>query len=91
MSSTRLGHPFPAQVLHKRITSALTNRLGPHLTSYADLVPAGLPGTARDRLNTLAAAADDRRRELGERVAADPPQWAPRGPRPAARRCGCTD
>ena len=66
----------PTQVLHKRISTALDGRLAPQLTSYADLIPAGLPGTVRERLAVLAEAADYRRRELGERVAADPPQWA---------------
>ncbi|MDT0348133.1 MobF family relaxase [Pseudonocardia charpentierae] len=66
----------PAQVLHKRITTALDRRLAPQLSSYADLIPAGLPDTVQKRLTTLAEAADSRRRELGERVAADPPQWA---------------
>lgn len=66
----------PAQVLHKRISTAPDGRLTPQLTSYAELIPAGLPGTVQDHLAVLAEAADDRRPELGERVAIDPPQWA---------------
>lgn len=66
----------PAQVLHKRITTALDGQLAPKLSSYADLIPAGLPDTVQKRLAVLADAADERRRELGERIAAEPPQWA---------------
>lgn len=65
-----------AQVLHKRISKALDGRLTPQLTSYADLIPAGLPDATRARLASLAAAADDRRHELGARTSDDTPQWA---------------
>lgn len=66
----------PAQVLQHRIRAALAGQLAPRMTSYTDLVPAGLNETTRTRLVTLADAADERRRELGARAAADPPAWA---------------
>ncbi|WP_433291537.1 MobF family relaxase [Pseudonocardia sp. CA-142604] len=65
-----------AQVLHSRITESLRGRLTPALTSARDLIPRGVPEAIRKRLEGLADAADDRRRELGERAAADKPQWA---------------
>jgi hypothetical protein len=70
------GAKSAAQVLHGRITSTLAGEMTPNLATYGDLIPAGLPEATRERLTTLADAADDRRRELGERIAADPPQWA---------------
>ncbi|WP_226353758.1 AAA family ATPase [Pseudonocardia sp. ICBG601] len=66
----------PASVLHHRISTALTGQLTPDLTSYADLIPAAVPADRRERLEQLAAAADDRRRDLGAQIADQAPQWA---------------
>ena len=66
----------PARVLHSRINTRLQDQLTPRITSYTDLIPDGIPEEYRARLQDLAAGADERRRELGERVADNPPQWA---------------
>ena len=81
----------PAQVLHHRITTALTGRLTPHLRNGVDdLIPSHLrhapsaadaaltPMTEKraDWLRQLADAADNRRHELGSQTAADSPAWA---------------
>lgn len=70
----------PAQVLHWRISSRLTGRLTPHLSSStADLIPQHLADAVDQRgawLQQLADSADERRRELGAQTAADPPEWA---------------
>lgn len=63
-------------MLHARITKTLDGQLTPGITSYADLIPDAVADTRRARLEALAEAADDRRRELGERTANDAPQWA---------------
>src|SRR6185437_5833962 len=51
-------------------------RLHPQVSGYADLLPRELPEQTRGGLYALAAAADQRRAELGARLAQDPPQWA---------------
>lgn len=70
------GSRSPAQVLHRRISKDLVNQLTPQVTSYTDLVPANAPADRRPWLQVLAHAADQRRWELGARVAQDRPQWA---------------
>ena len=72
-------------VLHRRITETTT--LDPIGDSYADWVPQVDDPQWRAYLTTLATAADDRRTELGELVAAKQPQWAIEalGPLPARR------
>jgi len=70
------GALSPAQVLHSRIRDDLHGQLTPRLSNYADLLPADLPESHRVLLQERAEAADERRRELGERTAADAPQWA---------------
>jgi conjugative relaxase-like TrwC/TraI family protein len=75
-AGTLAGARSPAGVLHSRVTTALDGRLAPQLTSYADLIPAGLPEQQQARLQELADAADERRRDLGARTADQAPQWA---------------
>jgi AAA domain/TrwC relaxase len=70
------GAASVAQVLHFRIREAYRDRLTPRVAGYADLLPHQLPDRARDGLHALAQAADERRTELGARLAQDPPQWA---------------
>jgi TrwC relaxase/AAA domain len=70
------GSTSVAQVLHYRIRHAYRDELTPHIGSYVDLLPQHLPEQARAGLAALAEAADDRRAELGARLAVDPPQWA---------------
>lgn len=65
----------PAAALYARITRDTTD-LTPRMTSYADLVPAGLDERTHTRLTGLAEAADARRAELGARASANPPDWA---------------
>jgi len=66
----------PAQVLHHRITTSLNGHLTPRMSSAADLIPADIPPEWAAWLHERAIAADDRRRELGAEIAAQPPQWA---------------
>jgi conjugative relaxase-like TrwC/TraI family protein len=66
----------PAQVLHSRIRTALHDQLTANLSSYADLVPTSSSEALRPALEEWAAAADDRRYELGGLTAENPPQWA---------------
>jgi conjugative relaxase-like TrwC/TraI family protein len=67
----------PAQVLHARIRHALKRDERPlELVSYGDLIPPTTPEALRPALEQWAAAADQRRHELGAEVAAHPPQWA---------------
>ena len=70
------GARHPARVLHQRISEDLRGQLTPRITSYADLLPAHVPTDRRAWLETLTATADERRRELGARTAAEPAQWA---------------
>jgi conjugative relaxase-like TrwC/TraI family protein len=64
----------PAAVLHHRIRESVD--LAPRLRSAHDLVPHGLPEDVHARLSRLAEDADERRRELGSRVAEERPAWA---------------
>ncbi len=75
-SSSLDGSTSVAQVLHFRIRETHKHRLAPHIECYADLLPRHLPEHARTVLAELARAADERRAELGARLAAAPPQWA---------------
>lgn len=61
-------------VLHHRITSAVS--LDPQGSSYAEWTPTVDDPAWQRYLDSLAAAADTRRRELGEQVAVDQSQWA---------------
>lgn len=65
-----------AQVVHRRILDRYGDRLAPTATTYAQMVPAVASTGWRDQLARGAAAADDRRRELGAQAAVEPPQWA---------------
>lgn len=65
----------PGQVLHHRLQVQL-GPLQPVISSHRDLIPAEVHESDREWLEARADAADTRRRELGERVAADPPAWA---------------
>ncbi|GAA0897633.1 ATP-dependent DNA helicase [Pseudonocardia zijingensis] len=72
---TLAGANSPAQVLHKRLRDSL-GELGAKISSFRDLIPAAVPEKARGYLERLADSGDDRRRELGARVAAEAPRWA---------------
>ncbi|SNR29156.1 conjugative relaxase domain-containing protein, TrwC/TraI family [Haloechinothrix alba] len=63
-----------SNVLYHRIASR--NTLDPRDDSYADRVPTVDEPDWRAYLDSLAAAADQRQRTLGEQVAENPPQWA---------------
>ncbi|MGH3628594.1 MAG: MobF family relaxase [Sciscionella sp.] len=74
---TLLGARSPAQVLHGRISELLRHEpMTPRITSYTDLIPVDVPADSRAYLPRLASEADDRRRELGTRIAHEQPQWA---------------
>jgi len=70
------GAHHPAGAIYSRIARDGALDLQPRMESYAGMVPAGLDEQSSARLTGLADAADDRRRELGTRAAADPPSWA---------------
>jgi len=70
------GARHPAEVLHARIADGLHGRLTPTITSATDLIPRDIPEETRQWFQDRADAADDRRRELGAELAAEPPQWA---------------
>ncbi|MPY97747.1 MAG: relaxase domain-containing protein [Actinophytocola sp.] len=61
-------------VIHHRITSETS--LDPTGTSFADWTPRVDDPEWRAYLEQLATAADTRRRDLGEQLAEQPPQWA---------------
>jgi conjugative relaxase-like TrwC/TraI family protein len=65
-----------AQVLHHRVTAALSGRLTPQISSVHDLIPADVPDTWRGWLHSHADAADTRRHEIGAALAEAPPAWA---------------
>ena len=65
-----------AQVLHHRVTAALSGRLTPQISSAHDLVPADVPDAWRAWLHQHADAADTRRHEIGAALAEAPPAWA---------------
>jgi hypothetical protein len=70
------GARSPAQVLHYRITSALSGELTARVSSAADLIPADAPAEWRPWLHDRAEVADARRHELGAQTAEQPPRWA---------------
>lgn len=74
------------QVTYRRIERQLVGQLSPTVAAYADMVPAVTGDGWRRQLTAYAEAADARRRELGAKIAADPPQWAAEalGPVPRA-------
>jgi hypothetical protein len=72
---TLAGAHSPAQVLHKRLRDSL-GELTAKIGSFRDLIPAVVPEQVRGYLERLADSGDDRRRELGARIAAEAPQWA---------------
>ncbi|MQA11729.1 MAG: AAA family ATPase, partial [Pseudonocardiaceae bacterium] len=61
-------------VLRYRITSL--RRLDPAADTHAERIPQVDDPEWRTYLETLATAADQRQRELGEQLAANPPPWA---------------
>lgn len=72
------GSTSAGWVLFDRIDRYLRSDKAPRteLSSYADLVPAGLPERYRAMADDLTEQADERRRELGSRAAAEAPGWA---------------
>jgi conjugative relaxase-like TrwC/TraI family protein len=69
------GAERAAQVLHARIRNTLGKQI-PRITSYRDLIPAGVSDVWRGWLEKQADKADKRRHELGARVAEERPPWA---------------
>lgn len=70
------GARHPAEVLHSRIEAALKDQLSPAVTTAADLIPrAGLSEQWQAWFAREADAVDDRRRELGQRLAEQAPEW----------------
>ncbi len=67
---------WPARVLHSRISAQLRRDPDEVVSSFADLIPRTMTDEQRQRLQTLADVADDRRRELGADTAELGPQWA---------------
>lgn len=65
-----------AQGLHARMRDVVGEQVGRPITSFRELIPAGLADRWRSHLERLADDADDRRRELGGRTADEAPQWA---------------
>lgn len=65
----------PGQVLHHRLQVQL-GPLQPVIAAHRDLIPDAVQDYHRDWLEKRADAADERRRELGGRIAQDPPVWA---------------
>lgn len=65
-----------AQVLHRRIVDHYGGQLAPAAGTYADMIPAVASDGWREQLTRQAAAADERRRELGAQAADELPQWA---------------
>ncbi|MGH3718321.1 MAG: MobF family relaxase [Pseudonocardiaceae bacterium] len=78
------GTHHPAQALYARIERRLRDKLEPMVSSFADLIPQGVPEAWRAWFTNRAAAADDRRRELGTDTADRAAPWAVRalGPVP---------
>ncbi|MGH3770201.1 MAG: MobF family relaxase [Pseudonocardiaceae bacterium] len=79
------GTHHPAHALYARIERRLRDKLEPMVSSFADLIPHGVPAAWRAWFTNRAAAADDRRRELGTDAAERAAPWAVRalGPVPA--------
>jgi conjugative relaxase-like TrwC/TraI family protein len=69
------GATSVAQVLHARIRNTLGKQV-PRISSYRDLIPAGVSDVWRGWLEKQADKADERRHELGARVAEEKPPWA---------------
>ena len=65
-----------AQVVHRRIVDRYRDQLAPTATSYAEMIPAVASTEWQEQLTRRAESADARRRQLGEQIAGDPPQWA---------------
>jgi conjugative relaxase-like TrwC/TraI family protein len=89
-SRSLFGADYVSDVLRWRISIATGSRIPEHDTSnagWAAMTPA-YGGQVGEYLDALAAAADDRRRELGHRALAEQPAWAttPLGPPPANER-----
>ena len=61
-------------VIHKRIVEGW--KLDPTGESYQQWLPAGIPADTRQYLETIAAAGDARREQLGADTVAEPPRWA---------------
>lgn len=76
MSRDFTGAQSLPQVTYRRIERQLAGRLTPAVTAYTDMVPTVLAEGWQEQLSAYAEAADERRRELGAQVAADPPHWA---------------
>lgn len=70
------GAKSAGQVLFARVQRLTADDPARELTGFDELIPAGLSDDRRRYLETLAEAADDRRRVLGSELAADPPAWA---------------
>lgn len=72
------------RVLHARLRHEV-GTMAPRISSYRDLIPSWTPERWRPHLEDLAEKADQRRHELGARVAEEQPQWAREtlGPVPA--------
>ncbi len=64
-----------AQGIHARIAEAHAEQLAP-VPGAAYMVPENIPSDWSRHLETLAAAADNRRRDLGVLTAEQAPQWA---------------
>jgi hypothetical protein len=79
------GSRSVAQVIHHRLTGRLAGQLTPTGDTFADRLPPAPSPAWEAYLNRLAELADDRRRELGTKVAEQRPQWAVEalGPVPA--------
>jgi hypothetical protein len=69
------GAERAGQVLHARIRNTLGKQV-PQIASYRDLIPAGMTGELGRWLGSEADKSDDRRHELGTRVAEEKPPWA---------------
>lgn len=70
------GARRPAHVLYGRIGNNLEGKLTPRITTAEDLIPrSGLNDEWREWFTRSAEAIDDRRRELGERLAEEQPAW----------------
>jgi conjugative relaxase-like TrwC/TraI family protein len=61
-------------VIHKRIVEGWT--LAPAGEAYQQWLPDGIPADTRQYLETVAAAGDTRREQLGADTVAEPPRWA---------------
>jgi hypothetical protein len=77
LTGSLAGASHPARVLHARLRDRLGD-LTPKITSFRDLIPGSVSDRHRPWLEERADACDDRRRELGARLAEaeQTPQWA---------------